>query len=240
METKRTRKCNTEDPKQLEQLIQEKREDLVRKRLEAPTLRADAQKLRMEVQGMTRRWQVRQVADKLQQAAQLESEADVRESMKREYEFEETALTYLRMNSSAAQEAVNCHRKQDSIKCFKKGRDLEVIRSCIRDEYLADIDVTTQRWRWRRRVPSLPDGVGLLLQSVESTSRVQTADMPWRTLTQHLLQIPFDDVVDYAQYSYKRVNHFLMHLTLVQGREVHRVPNEIIQSVMKDLCTVKE
>ena len=194
METKRTRKCNTEDPKQLEQLIQEKREDLVRKRLEAPTLRADAQKLRMEVQGMTRpRWQVRQVADKLQQAAQLESEADVRESMKREYEFEETALTYLRMNSSAAQERlVNCHRKQDSIKCFaKKGRDLEVIDPAY--EYLADIDVHPKGGDGdERRVPSLPDGVGLLLQSVESTLTCPNCGYAMAYLDATSAAIPFE------------------------------------------------
>ena len=45
----------------------------------------------------------------------------------------------------------------------------------------------------------------------------------------------FDDVIDYSSYSYKKVNHFSQYLAHVQSREVHRVPDDILEAVMKDL-----
>jgi ribosomal protein L37AE/L43A len=45
----------------------------------------------------------------------------------------------------------------------------------------------------------------------------------------------FDEVVEYSQYSYKRVNHYMMWLSLVQGKEAHRVPEDILRAVAVDL-----
>ena len=45
----------------------------------------------------------------------------------------------------------------------------------------------------------------------------------------------FDEIVEFSQYSYKRVNHYAMHIALVQGKEAHRVPQEILDQVMQDL-----
>ena len=45
----------------------------------------------------------------------------------------------------------------------------------------------------------------------------------------------FDDVIEFSQYSYKRVNHYSGWLTLVQGKEAHQVSDDILQAVMKDL-----
>lgn len=45
----------------------------------------------------------------------------------------------------------------------------------------------------------------------------------------------FDDVVEYSQYSYKRVNHYMGWLTLIQGKESHKVPDEILDIVMEDM-----
>ena len=45
----------------------------------------------------------------------------------------------------------------------------------------------------------------------------------------------FDTVVDYSSYSYKKINHFVSWCQHVQAREVHRVPDDILEAVMKDL-----
>tara|TARA_B110001452_G_scaffold123280_1_gene102227 strand:- start:516 stop:1097 length:582 start_codon:yes stop_codon:yes gene_type:complete len=45
----------------------------------------------------------------------------------------------------------------------------------------------------------------------------------------------FDEMVEFSQYSYKRVNHYMMWLTLVQGKETHRVSDDIIDAVMHDV-----
>ena len=42
-------------------------------------------------------------------------------------------------------------------------------------------------------------------------------------------------MVEFSQYSYKRVNHYMMWLTLVQGKETHRVTVDILEAVMTDL-----
>lgn len=239
MEVQRTRRGIQDEPGSLEELIEGKRRSLVVARMEAPALREEAQQLRRDVENMTQRWQRRPVADKLQKASELEEEADVRESMKREYAFEASVVTYLRLNSAAGPDSTSSsHRKTDTIKCFAKTtRDVEVIRSSLRDEYLFEMNMAPTKVAMAMRdvCPRCPGDVGLLLQSVESTLTCPTCGYAMAYLDATSASIPFDDIVDYAQYSYKRVNHYLMHLSLVQGKEVHRVPDDILQRVMQDL-----
>jgi hypothetical protein len=45
----------------------------------------------------------------------------------------------------------------------------------------------------------------------------------------------FDEITDFQQYSYKRVNHYLQWLALVQGKEAYRVSDDILQAVMRHL-----
>ena len=49
----------------------------------------------------------------------------------------------------------------------------------------------------------------------------------------------YDDVIEYSAYSYKRVNHYHMWINVCQGKEAHRVPQEILDRVMEDLYNVK-
>ena len=45
----------------------------------------------------------------------------------------------------------------------------------------------------------------------------------------------YDEVIEFSQYSYKRVNHYLMWLALIQGKETHVVPDDILDAVMREL-----
>ena len=242
-DSKRTKRIRDESEHlSLEEHIAQRRGVLVREREEAPTLRRRAREMRAKAGALAHRWQARMRAEYHRRADELEFEASVRESMHREHTFESTVVAYLRVyhkESGVPSSSVQATRKSDSIEAYVRQTDIVAQRrTVILDEYLAE---TT------RAPPKV-------VMAAHDVSALRLVARPAAASMQHALHLScpacgysvtyldattsstaFDEVIEFSQYSYKRVNHYSMWLTLVQGKEAHRVPDDVLTQVMTHL-----
>ena len=239
-DSKRTKRVRDEgEHKSLEQHIQQRRQRLVDERNAVPTLRARACDFRRQAERMTLRWQVRTGKDLLKRAAELEAEAAVRESMSREHAFEQTVVSYLRMYHQSNEHTValnNVSCKNDSVRVYMKHSDTtQHQKTAIVDEYLTEMNSAPAKVAMTTRDECPRCETKLLLCSERSTMSCPDCGYCVAYVDATSSHTAYDDVIEYSQYSYKRVNHYAMHLALVQGKETHRVPDEILQQVMADM-----
>jgi hypothetical protein len=223
----------------LEEHIAAKRAVLVRARQEAPELRARAEALRARAEGTAGRWLVRAAADLRREAAELDAEAAVRESMQREHEFETTVVTYLRtyyQRPATAGGAADASRKSDTIEAYVRHHDLSgQRRAAILDEYLTQMEQAPPKVAMSARDECPCCNVKFLLCSSKSTMSCPRCGYSVAYLDATSTSTSFDESIEFSPYSYKRANHFNQWLTLTQGRESHRVPDDILNAVMQHL-----
>lgn len=237
--TKRVRDASEELT--LEEHISQKREEYVRARKEAPALRRRADELRVAASAMNERWQKRMAQDLRLKADEMEEEADERETMRREHRFEATVVTYLRTYHRKTPEAATvpmAAKKSDTIEAYVRHTDLTSRRKAtILDEYLTEMNKAPPKVAMAARdeCPRCDGGIKLLLCTTRSIMSCPTCGYAVTYLDATSNTTSFDDIIEYSQYSYKRVNHYTMHLALVQGKEAHQVPDDILQAVMCDL-----
>lgn len=238
--TKRTRDAS--EDMTLEEHITMRREELVRQREEAPLLRSRATEIMGQVELMSERWQHRQRKDLLLEVDVCLQEADARESMVREHQFESTVVTYLKMYHQklvdVTRQAPITTKKSDTIEAYVRQTDLtSQHKGAILDEYLTEMNNAPPKVAMAARdeCPKCNDCIKLLLCNARSIMSCPKCGYAVTYLDATSSSTAFDDIVEYSQYSYKRVNHYAMWLSLVQGKEAHRVPMEILEAVMKDL-----
>lgn len=207
----------------LDEHIARKRAALVAERADAPALRAQAAELRATARQLHARWQTRPRLDAERRAAELEEEADVREAMTREHRFETVVVAYLQR-----------YRSETARYKHKEERKASIV-----DEYLAETDRAPPKVAMTARdvCPRCSGASPLLVCAARSTMSCVTCGYTVTYIDATSSSTAFDDMVEFSQYSYKRVNHYTQWLTLVQGKEAHRVPDDVLEAVMKDLHT---
>tara|TARA_B110000046_G_scaffold70716_1_gene78634 strand:+ start:4931 stop:6067 length:1137 start_codon:yes stop_codon:yes gene_type:complete len=239
--TKRVRDASEE--LSLEEHVALKRRALVDARREAPALRARAAELRAQADGLRARWQARCALDLRDQARELETEADARASMTREHDFEATVVSYLRMYDKGAGEGAGAPaatRQTDAVAAYVRQTDATAQRrAAILDEYLTEVDKAPPKVAMAARDECPRCNVKLLLCAAKSIMTCPTCGYAVAYLDATSTSTAFDETIEYSQYSYKRVNHFLGWLAHVQGKEAHRVPDAILAQVMDHLYAVQ-
>lgn len=239
-DSKRTKRVrDASETLSLEEHIANQRCKLVAERREVPSLRARAQELRRRADGMRARWQVRPATDLRCEADALDREADERESMVREHRFESLVVSYLRVyhkQNSSGEEATKKARKSDSIAAYMRQTDANVVwHGTILDEYLTEMNSAPPKVAMAARDECPRCDVKLLLNTSRSVLTCPRCGHTASYLDITSSSTSFDEVVEFSQYSYKRVNHYCMWLALVQGKEAHRVPDDVLEAVMADL-----
>lgn len=237
-DAKHTKRVRDDDSLDLDAHISLRRCALVKQREEAPHLRKQAASMREAAETMRARWQYRARMDLIRRADELCDEAAIRESMKREHDFEQTVIVYLRVyHRENASDGPHC-RSSERIREYVRHNDLIAQqRAMLVDEYLAETQRAPPKVAMAARdtCPRCPGGTALLLCSARSVLSCPTCGYSIAYLDATSASTAFDEVIEYSAYSYKRVNHYTMHLTLVQGKEAHRVPDDILEKVMVDL-----
>ena len=238
-DAKRTKRAREDETLTLDEHIQRRRAQLVAERLEVPRLRERARSMREEAVGLTARWQSRMRNDRLHDADALEAECDARESMAREHRFETMVVQYLRRyHKTQPQTTWQTRRKSDSIQAYAEHTGASAQhRASIVDEYLTDIAQAPAKvaMSTRDECPRCDSSAPLLVCPTRSIMTCSTCGYCVAYLDSTSSSTAFDEMVEFSQYSYKRVNHYMMWLTLVQGKETHRVPDDILNAVMIDL-----
>ena len=238
MDARRTKRQRDEGEElSLDEHIERRRSAFVQARREAPELKKRAEALREQADGMTRRWQMRRRMDMLQQADELEGEARTRLSMVREHEFEQVVVTYLRTYHKSAEPRLSSSaKKSDSIQAYVRHTDRTAqCRAALMDEYLREMNEAPPKVAMAARDECPRCGVKLLLCPHKSVMTCSDCGYSMAYLDATSLSTSFDEVVEYSQYSYKRTTHFSMWIALSQGKEAHRVPDDILRRVMQEL-----
>ena len=231
--TKRVRDASEELT--LEEHIAAKRRELVAAREAAPAMRAEAQALRAKAEGMGARWQTRAAGDLRRRADALEAEAAARVSMEREHHFEATVVTYLRVYHQHAP-ASDATRKRETIEAYAKHTDAATeCRAAVLDEFLTQMNQAPPKVAMAARDECPRCDAKLLLCAPKSIMTCPQCGYAVAYLDATSSSTAFDENIEFSQYSYKRVNHYSMWLSLVQGKEAHRVPDDVLEAVMADL-----
>ena len=221
----------------LEEHIAVKRAELVRERKDATLLLARSADIRARIATLTRRYQKRLASELDTRCAALEEEARARQSMEREYNFESIVVSYLRMHQLAITHAAPVS-KSESIHRYQEASDLkQTHQTRIMDEYFMEIDCTPAKVAMAARdeCPRCDAAPKLLTNHALSVMSCPVCGYTVTYLDTTSAATAFDEVVEFSQYSYKRVNHMMMWLTLVQGKESHRVPDDVMTRVMQDI-----
>lgn len=220
--TKRGRECD-QSQMTLDKLIAEKRSCLVKERLEAPSLLEKAQALRKEAHAKTKRFQHREKLDLLSHADELEHEARERLTMEREHSFETKVVSYLRHYHNHTQ------ADQPASVLWKK--------KMLIDEFLTTESLAPPKVLFTPKdvCPVCPGEEQLLFCSTRSIMSCPECGYCVTYLDATSSSASFDEVIDYNQYSYKRINHYIMHIANVQGKETFRVAHEDLNKISQDL-----
>lgn len=238
-DAKRTKRVREDETLTLNEHIQRRRARLVSERQEVPRLRREVEAMCSNANALTKRWQTRMRQDMLQHAETLEEECNVRENMSREHRFETMVVQYLQRYYRSGAPTWQVRRKSDSIQAYQEQTGASAQhRASIMDEYLTDIDQAPAKVAMSTRddCPRCVNSSTPLL--VCPTRSVMTCSMCGYCvayLDATSSSTAFDEMVEFSQYSYKRVNHYMMWLTLVQGKETHQVSDDILMCVMSDL-----
>lgn len=230
--TKRTRDASEEMT--LEEHIGVMREKLTRERCEVPQLYEQINKMRHAAETMTKRHEKRRSLDLLLKANELEQEARTRESMTREHRFEKLVVTYLRMYHKRMQDPNVSNQIEAYV--LQSGMT-KTRRASIMDEYLTEMNTAPPKvaMATRDECPRCQEGHKLVVCAHKSIMTCMKCGYAVSYLDATSTSTSFDEVVEFSQYSYKRVTHYMMWLSHVQGKETHRVSDDIIKAVMCDL-----
>lgn len=225
----------------LEECIAVRRKVLVDARNEAPSLLRKAETLRQQASALSCRYQKRAAADLLQEASEIAEEGIVRDSMVREHVFENTVVSYLKLyhqcTTTHFKNVRVASKKRDTIEAYARHCDVsKAHKMMVIDEYLTEIDNAAAKVALsvRDECPFC-DMSKLLLCTLKSIMVCPKCGYSIAYIDATTASISFDDIVEFSQYSYKRVNHYIMWLALVQGKETHRVPDDVLETVMEYL-----
>jgi len=229
------------DELNIEDYINQKRSILIDERTRAPELLNRASFIREEASNLTKRWQCRMRNDKIASAEVLEKRYAYLCSMTAEHNFESSVATYLRTYHSPS--LTHCDKKRQktsknlisAVDFVNERRINRESKSAIAEEYLLDICDGKAKVAMAMRDVCPTCEIRLLLCTRRSIMTCPECGHCITYLDATSASTSFDDVIEYSQYSYKRVNHYMMWIILLQGKESHRVPDDIINGVMSDL-----
>ena len=131
--------------------------------------------------------------------------------MSREHTFETTVVTYLRMYHHNSRGGPQKDCKQREIESYVRHTDMnQQRRSRILDEYLSEMNRAPPKVAMSARdvCPRCDGDVKLLLCAIKSIMSCPCCGYSVAYLDATSSSTSFDEVVEYSQYSYKRVNHY--------------------------------
>jgi predicted RNA-binding Zn-ribbon protein involved in translation (DUF1610 family) len=216
----------------LQTYIQSKRDQLLAEREAAPQLFEDATRLREECKQLVCRYQKRMQKCLLRKAASMEEEAKVRMSMTREYELEKKCRKYMVVLQSMPKKNGGAYGRESTDPTAHKFAASQLI-----EEFKLDVMKKCDKVTVINENVCASCNTDLLIQPSTSTMCCPKCGSTVSYFDSTSGGLSYDDNIDYAPYSYKRINHFLMWLNMCQGCETYQVPLDTIKEVVVDLKT---
>ena len=157
--------------------------------------------------------------------------------MRREHDLETSVVAYLRTYHEAEApppppRGASCAARGPP----PPGRGAQQRRTRILDEYLTEMNQAPPKVALAAR-DECPrcEGTKFLLCSAKSIMSCPRCGYAVTFLDATTSSTSFDEAIDFSPYSYQRVNHWMSWLSLCQGKEAHRVPDDVLEKVMAEL-----
>lgn len=224
------------------------RDELVKQRKEAPQLKKEAENIKKSCSNMTKRWQYRMQKDALLYAGKLESEAELRESMKREHEYEQKIAPYLNAynqrveitenNTDAPRNitAPGAGKKRETIDTYVQQSDATALRqTTIVDEYLMEVSDAAPKLALHTRDDCPLCNETLMLVTSRAIMTCPKCGYAITYLDATMSSMSYSDDVEFSSFSYKRINHFNEWLQHVQAKENFEISDEAMQQIANEL-----
>lgn len=239
--TKRNKRSKCDSDGTVETYIEERRRLLIQDRQAAPDLVIQAERIEAELSSMKGRHLVRERMSAQRAAKSLREEALVRESMSREHEFETKVAQYMRIYQKGGNK--RCARTPEtSMETYvRSSGHIQQHKDALKDEFVADTSGHAARvvMSTRDECPHCGPSSHLLVCSRESVLTCHTCGYSMAYLDTTSASISFEDTTPFSQYSYKRVNHYMQWVHLIQAKESHKVPDDVLEQVMRYMYDVK-
>lgn len=232
----------------LEKYLAIARQDFLEKRREVPALLAKADRLQEESANLTKRFQYRQRKDLEIMAAEVRTEAQIRQSMQRENEYEQTVAPYLtaynqRVDVADSEKdaprnisAPGASKKRETIDMYVQQSDATASRqSAIVNEYLMQVTDEAPKLALHTRDDCPLCHETLMLVSAKSIMTCQKCGYAVAYLDATMSSMSYSDDVEFSSFSYKRINHFNEWLQQVQAKESFEISDDVLQQVMDEL-----
>lgn len=217
-------------------------------RKEIPTLLQKAEEQNKLAEYMNLRHQYRQKKDIQQYAKELEKEAEIRQSMQRENEYEQTIAPYLNAYNQRVEivektssvprniTAPGCGKKRETIDTYVQQSDATASRqTTIVNEYLMQVSNVSPKLALQTRDECPLCSETLMLINSKAIMTCPKCGYAVTYLDATMSSMSYSDDVEFSSFSYKRINHFNEWLQQVQAKENFDCTDEMMQQIMGEL-----
>lgn len=232
----------------LEKHVQATRDEFVQQRNDVSKLRTKIQELKEESKTLEQRFQTRKRKDIDVSIEELEKECKIRESMTREYEFEEMIGPYLqayhqRVDVDENKEVPSRNltvpglgKKRETIDTYVQQYDITASRQCaVMNEYLMETSGEAPKLSFQTRDDCPLCQERMMLVSSKAIMTCTKCGYAAAYLDATMSSMSYSDEVEFSSFSYKRINHFNEWLQQVQAKENFEISKDILDAVMIEL-----
>ena len=242
-------KIKTECTLSLDKYVENKRKEFEEERAEIPRLESVKNNLSKEVDKMTETYQFRQKNDFIREIQTLTTEIETRKSKQRDNEYEKSVTPYMQayrervqFTQSGSDDIRNIsvpgsgNRRKETIDSYAIESDATTKRQNeIVNEYLSNVGIQAPKINVNTRDDCTMCGNKLLLLGSKSIMICNECGYSVSYLDATVSNMSYNDEIEFASFSYKRINHFNEWLQLVQAKESYEVPNDVLDKVMHEL-----
>lgn len=232
----------------LQKYLANTRNEFLEQRREVPKLKENIENMKATLQHMNKRYQIRIKKDQENIISNLEKECEIRLSMQRENEYEQTIAPYLTAYNQRVEvseqsnefprniTAPGAGKKRETIDTYVQQSDATASRQTnIINEYLMEMNQEPPKLALHTRDDCPLCHETLMLVSSKAMMTCPKCGYAVTYLDATMSSMSYSDDVEFSSFSYKRINHFNEWLQQVQAKENFELPEETMNDIMQEL-----
>ena len=205
----------------LEKYLAQARLEFQEQRRQIPELQEKVKMLKDKIGNLNARFQVREKKDTEVLVREIENEIEIRQSMSRENEYEQTIAPYLNAYNQRVEISENmtdqprnitapgAGKKRETIDTYVQQYDATASRqTTIVNEYLMQISDEAPKLALHTRDDCPLCGETLMLVNTKSIMTCPKCGYAVTYLDATMSSMSYSDDVEFSSFSYKRINHF--------------------------------
>ena len=241
---KRDRKSEDRSNLPLEVHIRGERQKLEKEKKNIPVLKSKVEEIMKKTEEMTSRFQIRKKNELIEECEELNKKIDSLENDEEMREFERRILPYTKAHMNRKNTHGNANKKMKR-NIMLPGETQYVLEAFIShdndtasnmiSEYLSDIHNEAPKLIIDSKDTCRLCNGQMILIATKSIMACQTCGYATTYLDATTSSVSYGDEVEFASFSYKRLNHFNEWLQQVQAKESFEISQDVIDQVMNEL-----